>query len=385
MKKKSMFVVIIALLYSSVEFAGAGQFDHCNALIRHGMQDVQTKYGAEVFIGYNYHKYCRTSRSTMSDNVLSEAEASIFGFGDGSGSFNRARAIENVDSFCKENEALSSKSSSLYTNATKFSSPALEAWNQCQQAASKQVQIKLTHRSENATKMTFEIDSTQKGTIYLTGLEYKGYTCKTFYKQDHKILEAIPSGVTSHNITTSEDLDIPIDNQNIHINCDRNEVTVFEKNEVKKLKYQEGSVSIFTTGPSFSITIPEVVDEYHHTPKNSVLAFSSSSCPAGWTEYKPAYGRFIRGIDRSGKSIDPDANREVGTYQSDMFERHEHGITWIHVNEAKQINGKWNNIYPQLPNGYSDRASNASSKGASAKGGDETRPRNVALLYCIKN
>ena len=36
-------------------------------------------------------------------------------------------------------------------------------------------------------------------------------------------------------------------------------------------------------------------------PSGAVMAFNQNSCPFGWLEYKAAYGRFIRGIDKSGE------------------------------------------------------------------------------------
>ena len=37
-------------------------------------------------------------------------------------------------------------------------------------------------------------------------------------------------------------------------------------------------------------------------PSGMVAAFNLTACPSGWTEYTPAYGRFIRGIDKSGSN-----------------------------------------------------------------------------------
>ena len=174
--------------------------------------------------------------------------------------------------------------------------------------------------------------------------------------------------------------DVSINNKNIHISCARKDATTISGNGIKTLKYEEGSVSIFTTGPSFSITIPELVADFHHTPKNSVLAFASDSCPAGWGPYKPAFGRFIRGIDNSGKKIDPAGKRKFGNPQEDTFKSHNH-------NE-----GSWNRI-SRYDGGNTVHAKTDNSSGElnirnggtlQARGGKETRPKNVALLYCIK-
>lgn len=61
-------------------------------------------------------------------------------------------------------------------------------------------------------------------------------------------------------------------------------------------------------------------------PPGAVMAFSLTSCPANWSEYTPAYGRFIRGIDKSGTAIDPDGQRAPGAIQNDSLQNHTHYI-----------------------------------------------------------
>ncbi|MGH1374517.1 MAG: hypothetical protein ACRBBW_20945 [Cellvibrionaceae bacterium] len=387
--KRTLFFFLA--LNSGIATAYESQFEHCNALIRHGMQDVKTKYSLDTADGYNYHQYCRTSSSSMSDSSLSKATASLFGFGSGSGGYNRARASAMLDSFCETNQRLESSSSELYAKASKYSGPALEAWNQCQEAARKMVQIKLSHRSENSTKLTFTIDSTQNGTLYLTGIEHTAYTCE-LYKNNSTtkdIVSPLASPLVSNdnNRTIHKYDNVPINNANIHIGCHRNDASVASGNEIKKLKYEEGAISIYTTGPSFSISIPEVVEDYYHTPKNSVLAFALNpmdKCPSGWSLYKEAYGRFIRGIDPTGSTtIDPEGVRAHGSHQEDAFKLHTHDANMeigaepfgekAKAAEAAGAHGSIGEMY--------------TSKGLVQGRGDvnETRPKNVALLYCIKN
>lgn len=94
-------------------------------------------------------------------------------------------------------------------------------------------------------------------------------------------------------------------------------------------------------------------------------------------------GTFLRGFN-NGQKFNPE-DKLLGEFQYDSFALHGHGIQWISRNEGKSIgNGKYNNVYPWLPNGYSDRPDNATSKGASEVGGAETRPKNVTVNYFIK-
>lgn len=113
-------------------------------------------------------------------------------------------------------------------------------------------------------------------------------------------------------------------------------------------------------------------------PTGMVSPFALDKCPNGWSEYEPAQGRFIRGIDPNG-SIDPDGVREVGNIQGDMLRSHTHTVRRIPPGvmgdggktalNGDDLDTKFNN-WPSPIN---------------ATGGPETRPKNVALLYCRKD
>ena len=115
-------------------------------------------------------------------------------------------------------------------------------------------------------------------------------------------------------------------------------------------------------------TIPDIIA----IPRKAVIAFDSKECPSeGWEEYKLAYGRFVRGIDRSDPKVDPDGERSPGSLQEDMFKKHIHEF-----NAARSYNGE---------NGRRSRAKHSGRDDTTeSTGGAETRPKNVALLYCVK-
>ena len=107
--------------------------------------------------------------------------------------------------------------------------------------------------------------------------------------------------------------------------------------------------------------------------KGAVVSFNRASCPRGWEEYAPAYGRFVRGIDTSGsKATDPDGKRAAGNLQADAFKKHDH---W----------GARRSETTTSDTGASGRhkVSVNTTTGVTGKI-DETRPKNVALLYCVK-
>ena len=88
-------------------------------------------------------------------------------------------------------------------------------------------------------------------------------------------------------------------------------------------------------------------------------------------------GEFIRGLD-SGRGADPDSGRNLGSFQNEEFKEHRHTLKG---NDREDIAGQ------SLAAGlYSDDAENTTTdpNSISQAGGDETRPRNVALNFIIK-
>jgi microcystin-dependent protein len=79
-------------------------------------------------------------------------------------------------------------------------------------------------------------------------------------------------------------------------------------------------------------------------------------------------GDFVRGLD-DGRGVD--ASRSIGSFQDDDFESHTHD--WLYtIATAGAAGGAVNTVIggPSAANGNT--------------GGTETRPRNTALLFCIK-
>lgn len=109
-------------------------------------------------------------------------------------------------------------------------------------------------------------------------------------------------------------------------------------------------------------------------PTGAVMAFDLVACPAGWTEYTAARGRFLRGID-NGAGNDPDGTRAPGNTQADELKSHSHVMpSVVYVTGS----GPTNQISTADSNTKYDNPSTGST------GGAETRPKNVAVLFCRK-
>jgi len=114
-------------------------------------------------------------------------------------------------------------------------------------------------------------------------------------------------------------------------------------------------------------------------PSSAVVPFDLRKCPAGWEEYRPAYGRFIRGLDPLGET-DPMRNRTPGSVQDDAVERHSHP-------RPRGVHGsrKGAGDSGSFQQGQFFDYSHVDTPSTGLNEGDiETRPKNVALLFCIK-
>lgn len=137
-------------------------------------------------------------------------------------------------------------------------------------------------------------------------------------------------------------------------------------------------------------------------PIGAVNSFAMNSAPAGWlscnggavsrTTYAGLFsaigttygagdgsttfnipdlrGEFVRGLD-NGRGVD--IGRSLGSAQADEFKSHNHTV------------GQYGDFIRTTTNvmaaGYEPAQNNVNT---SSTGGTETRPRNIALLYCIK-
>jgi phage-related tail fiber protein len=159
-----------------------------------------------------------------------------------------------------------------------------------------------------------------------------------------------------------------------------------------------GGVSAIEISAAGAVTIPNLASS--GIPSGAVFWFAANAAPIGYLEASGAAvsrttyaalfavvgttfgsgdgsttfnlpnlrGEFIRGWD-NGRGVDP--ARAFGSSQADAFASHTHGGVPVSAASAGMV--------------FNPTASyNATAGSTSAAGGTETRPRNVALLPCIK-
>jgi len=142
-------------------------------------------------------------------------------------------------------------------------------------------------------------------------------------------------------------------------------------------------------------------------PNGTIAAFAATSCPSGWTEYTSARGRFLRGID-NGAGNDPDGTRAPSNVQDDELASHAHNVdppstttssSGSHTHTVTDayvapgdgdIDRNWS--YTNGERVTTTRTTSSSGNhthtvdiaafDSSSTGGSETRPKNVAVLFC---
>ena len=134
----------------------------------------------------------------------------------------------------------------------------------------------------------------------------------------------------------------------------------------------------------------------------AIMPFYLESCPGGWafadgTDGTPDLrGTFIRGM--YGDQNSRDVSRSLGDFQEDQIQAHKHtdsGHTHNVVNDGnggptvgRFFYGDYGGGVYQNTNrvttGYANIGDPVTSTGGTIKSGSETRPKNVALIYCMK-
>jgi hypothetical protein len=173
--------------------------------------------------------------------------------------------------------------------------------------------------------------------------------------------------------TVNELQSISLNNDTLTITKDSNSIdlTIYKDNTDSQTLSINGKTIILSNGDSITMPIVE-------HPTGAILAFNLATCPTGWvtadgTNSTPDLrGEFVRGLD-NGRGVD--SGRILASSQSDENKTHTHSTVQMIGN---------NNIDGVDSTTTHSGENHNEARQTGATGGNETRPRNIALLYCSK-
>jgi hypothetical protein len=362
----------------------ASNLEVCNSLIDHGITNITKKATAKHTKAYKWHSNCGVDFSSSSDNSVRKAAVSVFGYGSGSAEGNTQQLRVRLKTWCDQNAEFASNKETLAEEARLIAKPSLDAWNQCQLIAKKDIEITTQIQGEFDQFITFTVDSTSDADHKFYGVRQTGYSCEVKGLEGAEVavnnIESALNSETLFAITSPS-----IKNSNIHVFCSRNNPEKTEVAGVGKIKYEEGNVTIMTSGPALPVTLPKRVDTYYVTPPKSILAFVSD-CPEGWESYSNANGRFIVGAGQgAGLSNRPmlstggTENHLLTIAEMPNHAHKESVTTFAHRSGPEGITGEWRH----------DRAVRFTRQepATSAVGGGASHnniPPFIALNYCVR-
>ncbi|NQY01476.1 MAG: hypothetical protein HRT70_10220 [Flavobacteriaceae bacterium] len=359
-------IAVPLLLISSIALANQS----CERLLQHGINNITKYKSANHTVAYKWHRNCGHNFDTSSDSVISNASVGLWGYGSGSAGYNSNSQRTKLRKWCDANSDFAESRADLVQEAQELSIHALDTFSSCIDMARKDIKIEYIPSGGHSSFVHFTVDSTHDGELEYFGIQSTNFECVESMTRNN------------HNEKLDPKTHPKIRNANIQIDCTRKKPAVNEVVGVGQVKYDEANISINTSGPSLSVYFPEVVTSYSVTPVGAIMAFEKDECPAGWAFYKPAFGRFLRGIDRSGKNIDVAGKRKEGSTQEDQFQDHKHK----HGSSHWPNGGMYNTVRSQFAGGDQNHSTAAygieGAVGDGVRTGKETRPKNVAVTYC---
>jgi len=365
MNKLSIFALVL-LVPINVQSS-----EICNALLENGVRDNFSTYTNEDTFDVYKRALCSEKFSTYDKyaSALKNDNISI-GYGDyslgltGNSDKKRKEFSSKYETYCDSTFDLSSVKKRFMRKSAVISSNLASAFNSCVSShlsaykASRGLRLYIDATvQDDFESFTIRLDRNTNSDTTVKNISPLNVSCK--YGDNSIVSGSIISG------------------SKVAISC-------------KKSAKKAVTFSITTDGEGYSndVTIPASKDRLYelearlieleeqlsiNSPEKVIIAVKDNRCPAGWRDYAPAYGMFIRGIDKTGNT--DTANRPHGNFQEQSIQSHSHPITVFPNKRAGKA------TYDRFNAANHEKRTTGKT---TATGGKETRPKNVALLYCEK-
>ena len=365
----AIFIVIVTLSFNTKAS------EICSALLDNGIRDnfsvLTTDDRFQLYqsalCNAEYETYDSFASSVKDSNLSVKTAKGVLGL---SGSSDKVREnfSEKYSKFCAASSSVSDTKSRFVSKNSVINNNLTNAFNECVKTVSNfkadqnlNVYVDVTHQY-NFSTFSVRVDRNSASQTTIDNI--------------------LPNTVTCSNSGDDITLPYPINNAKFTLEC-------------RKPPKSLVSFQINTTGEGYSneVNIPAEKDRLHEvearleymeerlrvsSPQEVILAVASDNCPEGWIDYAPAYGRFVRGIDKSNAKVDLDGMRKFGTHQGDMVKKHTHKAEYRRGKDNDSNGGGHNHKVTDVTKAETITTDNCTNCGG------ENRPKNIALLYCQK-
>lgn len=160
----------------------------CDAILTHGLRNITVSQGSEALVSAKYFNHCQKNFDQMSDNVMAQAAVEVFGYGSGSGSFNRQQTREKLEQWCTDNRSIAMQNRNSYQMSQTFYQGAVSAWESCVRLDSKDITINPIISPDGRTvDIGVVYRGATKSGVMLTGLATEGFECSVTTPDGKKI------------------------------------------------------------------------------------------------------------------------------------------------------------------------------------------------------
>ncbi|MEO0343659.1 MAG: hypothetical protein AAF198_09495 [Pseudomonadota bacterium] len=361
---------------------------NCDSLLSHGITNVRIAKSSAGAIATKFFNHCHKDFSAETNETLASISVEVLGYGSGDGSFSRSQSQRDLTEWCKTNKSFAESNSELYEESRTIYGQAVTAWDNCNKLAARGVKVDVRILPNNKVIDIGLRREGAGGNVEYLGTSVDNFTCT----------ERTPTGNTA-----TEQSPILITGDTINISCVRAAEALVTRGTGDYQVLEWGRVTVHTAEGPFQFyfeqeetpTLPtaaaaKLKSELSQTNaelealklsfSDTVVAFASNTCPIGWREYPQAYGRVVRGIDRSGANIDSEGERQPGSTQEDALQAHSHSARYHNSNTT----GSRPHPNMEFPQDQGNKAIKTGGPLEARVNSLETRVKNVALLYCIR-
>jgi hypothetical protein len=240
-----MKVIKFAAAASLVGISTAMAAPNCDAIISHGLRNIEISQSQDAAIAFKYFKHCQKNFNSMSDSEIATAGIEVFGYGSGDGSSSRKRSQEQLEQWCTINKSTAIRNQSSYQQSEIIYQGSVSAWESCNALSSKGL---IVDPRITPDRKTVDIGIVYKGDtksgIILTGIATEGFTCHTVSPLDAKPIR-FPSEVNNLNIQT---------------HCIRDSTKVITNNSQDFQVTPRGTISIQSSSDPFQLYFAEEWD-----------------------------------------------------------------------------------------------------------------------------